>query len=203
MRRVMAQRMSESRSHVVPVSVYDEADIGGWTEGTDITARAIRALVVGCTAESALNVWFDDEAWTIVTHEQVNLGVAVDSPEGLFVPVLRGANERTTTEIRTNLDDLIEKVKIRSILPEDLRGATITLSNYGPLGVRFAQMVVVPPQVAIVGTGEIRDDAVVVDGEIRVTRILPISVTFDHRVVTGGEGARFLRAFIEDLRTAA
>ena len=144
MRRVMAQRMSESRSHVVPVSVYDEADIGGWTEGTDITARAIRALVVGCTAESALNVWFDDEAWTIVTHEQVNLGVAVDSPEGLFVPVLRGGErENHHRDRRTNLDDLIEKVKIRSILPEDLRGATITLSNYGPLGVRFAQMVVV------------------------------------------------------------
>ena len=200
MRRAMAQRMSESHSRVVPVSVHDEADIGAWTEGTDITVRAIRALVAGCAAEPALNVWFDDEARTILSHKKVNLGVAVDSPEGLFVPVLPGANEKSAAEIRINLADLIEKVKARSVPPEDLRGATITLSNYGALGVRFAQMVVVPPQVAIIGIGKMREDTVVLDGEVRVSRVLPISATFDHRVVTGGEGARFLSAFIDDLQ---
>src|SRR5215831_4327938 len=82
----------------------------------------------------------------------------------------------------------------RSIPPEELRGATITLSNFGMIGGRFASLVVVPPQVAIVGAGRAGLRPTVHQGEVAVRRMLPLSLTFDHRVVTGGEAARFLAA---------
>jgi pyruvate dehydrogenase E2 component (dihydrolipoamide acetyltransferase) len=84
--------------------------------------------------------------------------------------------------------------KARSIPPEELRGATITLSNFGMIGGRFANLVVVPPQVAIIGAGRASPRVVAHEGQPVVRRVLPLSLTFDHRVVTGGEAARFLAA---------
>ena len=161
--------------------------------------RVIRAIVVGCQAEPAVNAWFDDRALTVLRHDQVNLGIAVDSEHGLFVPVMQDAGGKSTTELREQLQILVGQVEDRSLSPETLKGATLTYSNFGTLGVRLAQMVVVPPQVAIVGTGQIREAAIAVNGQIKASRVLPVSVAFDHRVVTGGEGARFLRALVEDL----
>ncbi len=198
-RRSMAERMSDSHSRVVPAFVADEADVGSWPDGADIAGRVIRAIVVGCQAEPAVNAWFNDRALTVLRHDQVNLGIAVDSEHGLFVPVIRDAGGKDIKELREQLQMLVGQVEGRSLSPETLKGATLTYSNFGALGVRLAQMVVVPPQVAIVGTGQIREAAIAISGEIKVSRILPVSVAFDHRVVTGGEGARFLRALVEDL----
>ncbi|SVD71455.1 uncharacterized protein METZ01_LOCUS424309, partial [marine metagenome] len=184
---------------VAPAFAADEADVGGWSDGADIMGRVIRAIVVGCQAEPAVNAWFNDRALTVLRHDQVNLGIAVDSEHGLFVPVIRDAGGKDIKELREQLQILVGQVEGRSLSPETLKGATLTYSNFGALGVRLAQMVVVPPQVAIVGTGQIREAAIAISGEIKVSRILPVSVAFDHRVVTGGEGARFLRALVEDL----
>ncbi len=198
-RRSMAERMSDSHSRVVPAFVADEADVGSWPDGADIAGRVIRAIVVGCQAEPAVNAWFNDRALTVLRHDQVNLGIAVDSEHGLFVPVIRDAGGKDIKELREQLQILVGQIEGRSLSPETLKGATLTYSNFGALGVRLSQMVVVPPQVAIVGTGQIREAAIAISGEIKVSRILPVSVAFDHRVVTGGEGARFLRALVEDL----
>ncbi len=203
MRGAMARRMTDANARVVAALAADEADVGSWTANTDITMRVIRAIVVGCRAEPALNAWFDDEAMTMSRHDRIDLGVAVDSEGGLFVPVIEDIGEKDSSALRAELDALIEKVESRNLDPQSVRGATFTYSNYGALGVRFAQMVVVPPQVAILGSGRMHDAAVVVDGEVKATRLLPISVTFDHRVVTGGEAARFLRAVIGDLERSA
>ena len=91
----------------------------------------------------------------------------------------------------------------RRIPPEELRGATITLSNFGMIAGQYAAPIVLPPTVAILGAGRIRDDVVAVDGAPAVHRILPLSLTFDHRVVTGGEAGRFLAAVIADLTLAS
>ena len=198
-RRSMAERMSDAHSRVVPAFAADEADVGGWPDGADITGRVIRAIVVGCQAEPAVNAWFNDRALTVLRHDQVNLGIAVDSEHGLFVPVIRDAGGKDIKELREQLQILVGQVEDRSLSPETLKGATLTYSNFGTLGVRLAQMVVVPPQVAIVGTGQIREAAIAVNGQIKASRVFPVSVAFDHRVVTGGEGARFLRALVEDL----
>ena len=127
-------------------------------------------------------------------HDQVDLGVAVDTEQGLFVPVLRDVGNRADDDLQAGLQRLKADVNARSIPPRELLGATITLSNFGTLGGRHATLVVVPPQLAILGAGRMAPRAVVANGEIVVHRVLPLSLTFDHRAVTGGEAARFLAA---------
>ena len=91
----------------------------------------------------------------------------------------------------------------RTVPAEHLRGATITLSNFGTIGGRHAALVIVPPQVAIIGAGRARDAAAAHDGQLAIRRMLPLSLTFDHRVVMGGEGTRFLNALKLDLEAAS
>lgn len=198
-RRAMARTMARAHAEVVPATVVDEADVGRWPEGTDVTLRLVRAIAAGCRAEPALNARFLSEAEGRVLESRVDLGIAVDLPDGLIVPVLRDVTNRTAADLRAGLDRLKRDVRARTIPLAELRGATITLSNFGMLGGRFAQLVVVPPQVAILGAGRIREDVRVVAGAIRITRVLPLSLSFDHRAVTGGEAARFLQAVIGDL----
>jgi len=113
--------------------------------------------------------------------------------------VLRNVGERDARDLRAGLDRLRADAAARSIPPEELRGATITLSNFGMIGGRFANLIVVPPQVAIVGAGRIDQRVLVHEGKPVARRVLPLSLTVDHRVVTGGEAARFLVALKADL----
>jgi pyruvate dehydrogenase E2 component (dihydrolipoamide acetyltransferase) len=125
----------------------------------------------------------------------------VATEEGLFVPVLRDVANRDVADLRAGVDRMKRDVQARAIPLEELRGATITLSNFGVFGAgRFAEMIVIPPQVAILGAGAIRPTVVAVDGQPAVHRVMPLSLTFDHRVVTGSEAAHFLAAMIEDLQ---
>jgi pyruvate dehydrogenase E2 component (dihydrolipoamide acetyltransferase) len=195
----MASNMARSHAAVVPATVTDEADIGGWRAGEDVTMRLVRAIVAGCGAVPALNAHFLGETDGRLLHEHVDLGIATDTPDGLFVPVLRNVGRREIADLRRGLERMKADVRARSVPREELVGATITLSNFGMFGGRHAQMVILPPQVAIVGAGRIRDDLRVHDGAIRITRVLPLSLTFDHRVVMGGEAARFLAALVADL----
>jgi pyruvate dehydrogenase E2 component (dihydrolipoamide acetyltransferase) len=198
-RRAMAQRMAQAHAEVVPVTVSDEADIECWRNGRDVTIRVVRALVAGCRAEPALNAWYDSRAGARRLHKKVDLGIAVDTPDGLFVPVLRDVANREPADLRRGLDRMRADIRARSIPPEELRGATITLSNFGMIAGRYASPVVVPPQVAILSTGRVTPQVVAADGKPAVHRTIPLSLTVDHRVVTGGEAARFLAAVIADL----
>jgi 2-oxoisovalerate dehydrogenase E2 component (dihydrolipoyl transacylase) len=199
MRRAMAQRMTTAHAEVVPASVTDEADIGDWTTGQDITIRLVRAIASACKAEPSLNAWYNAAAGERRLVKRVDIGIAVDTEGGLIVPVLRNVGERDARDLRAGLDRLRADAEARSIPPEELRGATITLSNFGMIGGRFANLVVVPPQVAIVGAGRSTQQVMVHHGQPAVRRALPLSLTFDHRVVTGGEAARFLVALKSDL----
>lgn len=201
-RRSMARRMAEAHAQVVPATVIDEADIEAWAADADVTLRLIRAIVAGCRAEPALNAAFDGAAQARRLNERIDLGIAVDMPDGLFVPVLRDAGGREPGDLRAGLDRLKQDVRDRAIPPAELRGATVTLSNFGTIAGRYAAPVVVPPQVAIVSAGRIEPRIVAADGQPAVRRMLPISLTFDHRVVTGGEAARFLAALLTDLGAA-
>ena len=198
-RRAMASNMARSHAAVVPASITEEADIGGWKAGEDVTMRLVRAIVAGCGAVPALNAHFLGETDGRVLHEHIDLGIATDTPDGLFVPVLRNVGRRNVADLRRGLERMKADVRARSVPREELVGATITLSNFGMFGGRHAQMVILPPQIAIVGAGRIRDDLRVLGGAIRITRVLPLSLTFDHRVVMGGEAARFLAALVADL----
>jgi pyruvate dehydrogenase E2 component (dihydrolipoamide acetyltransferase) len=199
MRRAMAQRMAAAHAEVVPANVTDEADIGDWAPAEDITIRLVRAIAAACRAEPSLNAWYFAAAGERRLIARVDVGMAVDTEGGLIVPVLRNVAERDARDLRSGLNRLRADAASRSIPPEELRGATITLSNFGMIGGRFANLVVVPPQVAIIGAGRVSQRAMVRDGQPAVRRVLPLSLTFDHRVVTGGEAARFLVALKADL----
>lgn len=198
-RRTMAERMALSRARVVPVTVTEDADVGDWREDEDVTVRLIRAVVAGCAASPALNAWLDDDAGRRILHRGVHLGIAADTGDGLFVPVLRDAGAREPEALRAEVDRLRAGAAARSLLPTELDGATITLSNFGTLAGRYGTPVVVPPQVAILGAGRVREEPVARGGKVVVRRRIPLSLTFDHRACTGAEASRFLAAAVADL----
>ncbi len=202
-RRAMARNMSRAHAEVVPVSLFEDADVHDWPEDADTTVRLALALAAGCRASPALNAWFDGHAESRRLFEHVDLGIAVNTDDGLFVPVLRNVGGREAADLRTGLDRLRADVRARSIPPQEMVGATITLSNFGALGGRYGTPVVVPPTVAILGAGAIRLVPAVHEGEICARRVLPLSLTFDHRAVTGAEAAGFLMAVVNELQGGA
>jgi 2-oxoisovalerate dehydrogenase E2 component (dihydrolipoyl transacylase) len=200
-RRAMAEVM-KSASAVVPATVSDEAVIEAWPAGTDPTLRLIRAVVAGCRASPALNAWLDAPRNSRLLHERIDLGIAMETEDGLFAPVLRDAGTRSDADVRSGLDTIKRDVEARTVPVGELRGQTISLSNFGMLGGLTAALTIVPPQVAILGAGRIHTAVRAVEGEIRTVRVLPLSLTFDHRAVTGAEAIRFLNAAITALGEA-
>ena len=198
-RRAMARNMAQAHSEVAPATMVEDADITGIESTADITPRLIRALIAGCKAEPSLNAWYDSHANGRRVLERIHLGLAVDAPQGLFVAVLLDIQNDDDTAIVERLDELKEKIKNRSLTPAELRGYSITLTNYGAIAGRYASPVVLPPTVAILGAGKSRDEVVARNGEMVIRHILPLALTFDHRAVTGGETARFMKAVIDDL----
>lgn len=231
-RRTMAKAMTQAHEQVAAVTLCDDADVEHWfseshTEDhadnpadkkTDITIRLCQAIASAALAEPGLNAWFDGQQLTRRLLTQVDIGIAVDTPDGLFVPVLRRIQERSADDLREGLNRLRHDVKQRTIPPKEMQGATITLSNFGTLhkapdsfknaenpdapvmAGRYASPMIVPPMVAIIGAGAIRKEAVVIDDTIVIHRRLPLSLSFDHRCITGGEAARFLAALIMHLQ---
>lgn len=198
-RRTMAKNMAVSHARVVPVSIFEDADIGDWKKGTDITMRLVQAIGHACEASPDLNCWFDGDNLSRRLLDEVHVGIAVDTPDGLFVPVLRDVTHRSLADLRQGLENLREAVRTRKIPPQEMQGATITLSNFGTMSGQYANPVVTPPQVAIIGAGRIRDKVMPVAGKAEVRRVMPLSLTFDHRAATGGEAARFLAALVDSL----
>ena len=201
-RRSMAINMARAWREVVHATLQDEADIEAWPPSEDLTGRLVRALIAGCKAEPALNASYDATSMSLRENPTINLGLAIDSSDGLFVPVLHDVARGTSPDWRRQIDAFKRGVQSRSLTLADLRGSTITLSNFGSIAGRHASLIVMPPQVAILGVG--RFAALPVqsgDGGIELHRALPLSLTFDHRAVTGGMAARFLRAVIADLES--
>ena len=201
-RRNMVRVMSAAHAEVVPTTLMDDADLHAWSHGEDIMARLIRALAHAAAVEPTLNAWLNAKEGTLRRHSRVDVGIAVDSPEGLFVPALRNADRLDRAGVRAELNRLRDGVKNRSLPPEDLTGYTLMLSNFGVFAGKYATPVVVPPCVCIVGAGRLHHAIVPVLGGMETHRLMPLSLTFDHRAATGGEAARFLRALIDDLQRA-
>jgi pyruvate dehydrogenase E2 component (dihydrolipoamide acetyltransferase) len=195
-RKSMAKVMINSHQQVVPVSLFGDASLNAsFVNSTkNMTVIMAKAIAYACEKEPALNVWFDGENMSRRLLDFVDLGIAVDTEQGLFVPVLRQVQSRSESDLISGLKALKEAVVTRNIPPAELTGATIILSNYGALNsvCRYGTPIVVPPMVAIVGIGAIYDSA-------NHEKTLPISLTFDHRCVTGGEAARFMGYIVEYL----
>ncbi len=202
MRRAMVASMEESHRRVVPLCIWEDADLHAWDNQQDISIRIIRALIHACQNVPILNATFDDKNQQLKQNAEIHLGLAIDTPHGLYVPVIKNVASLNDRELREKIEAFKSQANQKSLTQQDLHGATITLSNFGSIGARYGTPIIIPPMVAIVGVGHACDAVVPYQGKPAIHRILPLSITVDHRIVTGGEEMRFLKAMIEHLGSA-
>jgi pyruvate dehydrogenase E2 component (dihydrolipoamide acetyltransferase) len=198
-RLFMAKAMAQSHEEVVNVTIIEDADITHLSQDSDITYCVMQAMVAGIKAEPSLNAWFDGKTMSCSIKDKINIGLAVDTKEGLFVPVVKDVANKNQAEVRADINRFKEAAKDRSFTPEDFTQGTITLSNFGVFAGRYATVVIVPPMVAILGCGKIRSTVLPIDNKIEIRRVMPLSLSFDHRAITGGEATRFLSVVVKTL----
>jgi len=214
-RKSMAKVMQKSANEVVPVTIFGDADISHCFKDENlpnITIKLAKAIAHAAQKEPAMNCWFDGESLSRRLLDYVDLGVAVDTEQGLFVPVLRDINGRSEEDLAAGMDQLKADVQQRTIPPAEMTGATIILSNYGSLlaeynkgelsnnAGRYGTPIVITPMVAIVGAGGVYKAPQAYKDEVVISTMLPLSVSFDHRAVTGGEATRFMAELIAYLQ---
>lgn len=199
-KQAMLNAMQLSHQQIVPVTLMDDADITAWYGSQDITVRLIQAITIACQKEPILNAHFHSDTARIEKKDQVNLGIAIDMPHGLYVPVIQAAEKKSGTELRNTIEQLKQQAQSKTLPPEQLRDASIVLSNFGAIAGRYANPIITPPNVAIIGIGKIYFAMLPNEHhEPTLRRMLPISITIDHRAITGGEAARFLSIMQQEL----
>jgi pyruvate dehydrogenase E2 component (dihydrolipoamide acetyltransferase) len=164
-----------------------------------ITAIVIKAIAAAVRDFPMVNASYDPAREEIIYKDYVHVGIAVDTPRGLVVPVLRDADRKTLPQIATELSGLGARAQALKLEIAELRGATITITNVGALGGTFLTPMVNYPEVAILGLGAARLQPVVYEGQIVARLILPLSLSFDHRIVDGADAARFTTTVIRSL----
>jgi pyruvate dehydrogenase E2 component (dihydrolipoamide acetyltransferase) len=209
-RRSIAKAMVKSKYTAPHVSAMDQADITElWqirekekkvaeSKGIKLTILPfiIKAVIAGLTEHPYLNATLDDETEEIILKKYFNIGLATDTPEGLMVPVVKLVKEKSIFELAQELAQLAEKARNRTIDLADLKGGTFTITNYGAVRGIYGTPVINYPEVAILGVGKIQEMPVARNGKVVIRKILPLSLSFDHRVVDGAEAARFLNTVI-------
>lgn len=163
----------------------------------------IKAVQRSLLVHPMLNGSVDENGAEIIVKKYFNIGVAVDTPDGLMVPVIKNADKKTVLELASELQALAAKARERKITIDELKGSTFTISNYGPFGGTYATPIINYPEIAILGAGRIKEKPWVKDGAIVIRKILPLSLTFDHRVIDGSEAARFLTDVVRRLEDPA
>ena len=203
-RRKIAERMSEAHRLIPPVTHVEECDV---TELDATRALAnerhpdqprltflpfiVKAVVQGLKDHPAMNASLDEDAGEIVFHDRYDIGVAVDTPAGLVVPVVRDADKKRLREVAAEIDRMAKAAREGSLTADDLRGGTFTVTSPGPFGGLMATPLVFHPQSAIMGVHRAVERAVVRDGQIVVRKMMNLSVTFDHRILDGMTAAKF------------
>jgi pyruvate dehydrogenase E2 component (dihydrolipoamide acetyltransferase) len=164
-----------------------------------LLAFVVKAVTAGLRATPAFNASIDPFKEEIVYKKFYNVGIAVDTGKGLVVPVIRDTDRKPIIQIAADIQDLATRGREGSLGVEDLRGGTFTITNVGPLGGTALIPAINYPEVAILGMGKVQDKPVVRDGEIVVRKVLPVSLSFDHRVADGGDAARFVTELVRHL----
>ena len=204
-RRVIAQTMSKAWSTIPHIHSHDELDALALVDAVRGLRRragergALYTMSVFFVLAAAralrrfplVNASIDLERHEIVIHEDVNVGLAVATPVGLIVPVILGADLRSLDDLAAEIDRLARAARDRKVTPEELRGGTFTVTNFGSLGGRFASPIIRPPEVGILGFGAIRERPWVVQGRVEPRPVLPISFGADHRLVDGDLAVAF------------
>ena len=159
----------------------------------------MKALIHTFRDHPYLNAELDDTHAEIILKKYYNIGVAVDIEGGLLVPVIKGADEKSILDIAKELQGLSDRTKNRTIDLADMKGGTFTITNYGSIGGIHGTPIINYPEAAILGVGRIMEKPVVKDGKIVIRKILPLSLSFDHRILDGAEAARFVNTLMEYL----
>jgi len=159
----------------------------------------IKAVVAGLEAHPYLNATLDDENEEIILKKYYNIGFATDTPDGLMVPVVKNAKDKSILQLAEEVAQLAEKARNRKVDLADLKGGTFTITNYGTIRGIYGTPIINHPEVAILGVGKVKEAPVVKNNKVVVRKILGLSLSFDHRVVDGAEAARFLSTVIDRL----
>jgi pyruvate dehydrogenase E2 component (dihydrolipoamide acetyltransferase) len=207
LRKMIANAMRASKHNAAHVTHVDEADV---TDLVDHYRRAkpvieertgvrftllpffIKALVATLEKYPIFNASVDEEKQEILFKKYYNIGVAVDTPEGLIVPVIRDADRKDMVELAAEVADKAERARSRQLTLDEIRGGSCTLTNIGPLGGVFATPIINQPELAIVGLHAIKERPEVVNGEIAIRKMMYLSISFDHRYIDGAQAARFM-----------
>ena len=212
LRRTIAGHMSSSWREIPHVTVFDRADAGRLLAARRALAARhgrnipMEALVVMAAApvlcrHREFNATLEGEE--LILHRDLDAGIAVDTEEGLLVPVIRRAGEKGLLELAEAVDDIAARGKARTLGPAELTGATFTVSNFGALGGSHGTPIIPSGTTAVLALGRAADAPVVRSGAVAVAPMMPLSLAFDHRVIDGGLGQRFLRMLIENLEEPA
>lgn len=206
LRKVIAGAMRSSKHHSAHVTHVDEADVTELmaayrgvkaaveADGGKFTVLPffVKALVANLKRYPMFNASVDEQAGEILLKHYYNIGIAVDTEQGLIVPVLKDADQKDMVTLAAEIADLAQRARERRLSLDELQGGTCTITNIGPLGGVFATPIINQPELAIVGLHKIQDRPAVVNGEIAIRKMMYLSVSFDHRWIDGADGARFM-----------
>lgn len=215
LRKKIGQKMSQSWNAVPHVTQFGEADITDLMalrkqhlaayeqKGVKLTVTVLilKAVVEALKKHPIFNASFDDSADTLIYKQYIHLGVAVDTESGLIVPVIRDVDKKSIAAISEDLNTIADKARKRQVALEDLQGGSFTVSNLGGLGAGPFTPIVNTPDTAILGLSKGQSRAVFKDGKVVERILLPLSVSYDHRVIDGADGARFMQTLVETLES--
>jgi pyruvate/2-oxoglutarate dehydrogenase complex dihydrolipoamide acyltransferase (E2) component len=213
-RQVIAEQMRVSWTSVPRVTNFDDADVTELEklrqaskadyaqQGIKLTAMPfiIKSVALALKGHPIINAALDLENNQVIYKKYVNVGIAIDADRGLVVPSLRGADRLSIPDIARQLASLAERIRSGDFTPEDLTGSTFTISNLGAIGGTYSTPIVNFPEVAILLVGRTRKMPVVVDDQVQVRLMMPLSLSYDHRLVDGAAAARFLNEVIGYLK---
>ena len=212
-RRTTARQVSQAWTTIPHVTQHDRADITNVealrkrlakSEGTGrgnltVTAFALKAVASALKAFPQLNASVDMAAEEIIYKRYVNVGIAVDTDRGLFVPVIRNVEAKSIVQMAQELTQLAEKARSRKLTLDDMRGGSFTITNLGGIGGAYFSPIINWPEVAILGLSRASMQPVYVDGRLEPRLMLPLSLSYDHRAIDGADAVRFLRRVVEGL----
>jgi len=206
LRKIIARRMVENWNAIPHVTQFDEVDItallalrkqfvGEYEKKgakLTVTALVLKGVAEALRKHPLFNASIDEVSDEVVLKNYIHLGIAVDTESGLLVPVIRDVNKKSVLELSKELEELGNKARDRKVSPDDLRGGSFTISNLGAIGGGHFTPIINKPEVAILGLGKGAPKPVVRDGKIESRTLMPISVSYDHRIIDGGNAARFV-----------
>ena len=206
-REITAERLAQAWATIPQVTQFDKADLTSlekWraeygkkaeAAGGKLTPTAILIKVLGIALKvfPQFNASIDMAQREVVYKRYFHIGIAVDTPHGLLVPVVRDVDQKNIIELAVELSELAQKTRERKIGPADMQGGSMTISNVGTMGGTAFTPIVNPPEVAILGVARSQVEPTYIDGQLQPRTFLPLSLSYDHRLIDGADGARFLR----------